>query len=69
MGFKNGHQFVVLHGGKELPDIALQYPDRSSVIASYLLRESFESIESFMYALSVTTGVRVMDKGSIKEWI
>src|SRR3989338_1943993 len=67
--FKDMNEAGLVYGCKELPYIALQYPDCARVIVRYLIRKAAEMVESFMRPFPFSTRIRTGNEGLIKKWV
>jgi len=62
MPLKDGEKNLVVYRGKELADVALEYPGCAGVIFRYLIRKCTESIRGPVCPLPYAAGAGVRDE-------
>ncbi len=63
------HQNPMIDIGKKLPDVALEYPRGFRIVTGNLACELPEPTHCPMCSLVFATGIGIVDKQAVEEWI
>lgn len=66
---QDAHQDLMINVGEKLPDIALEHPSGSRIVAGDLARELPEPMHRAMRSLVFTTGVGIVDEERIEKGV